>query len=76
MSTLTNPQVPFHTCGGRGKKRKEIKMSTIVLTEHADCSKCIHFELEGIEGVCNNFNMVIEDAEPLCSAYEKIKEED
>jgi hypothetical protein len=50
--------------------------NTVVLTEQnrADCSKCVHFELEGIEGVCNEFNQVIEDAEPLCSAYEPTEE--
>ena len=45
-------------------------MSVTVLTDHVDCSKCIYFELEGMEGVCNNFGMVIEDPEPLCSAFE------
>lgn len=48
-------------------------MSTVVLTENEDCSKCKHFELEGIEGVCNHFEMVIEDPEPLCSAFEEIE---
>lgn len=54
--------------------RKEEKMSTVVLTENVDCSTCIYFELEGIEGVCKHFGMVIEDPEPLCSAYEKKEE--
>lgn len=45
-------------------------MSTVVLTEKVDCTSCIHFELEGIEGVCNHFEKVIDDPEPLCSAYE------
>ena len=49
-------------------------MSTIVLNQKADCSKCVHFELEGIEGVCNEFHQIIEDAEPLCSAFELRKD--
>lgn len=37
-----------------------------------DCTKCIYFELEGIEGVCKHFGMVIDDAEPCsCTAFTK-----
>lgn len=35
------------------------------------CDKCIHFELEGIEGVCNFFRFVIEDMNPLCTAFKE-----
>ena len=49
-------------------------MSTVVLTKNVDCSKCKHFELEGIEGACNYFGYVIEDAEPLCSAFKETDE--
>ena len=40
-----------------------------VINQNADCSKCVHFQLEGFEGVCTCFGFVIEDAEPMCSAY-------
>ena len=48
-------------------------MSSIIVKEYRDCTKCQHFELEGIEAVCNHFGMVIKDPEPLCTAYLEIK---
>ena len=40
------------------------------MPKNIDCTNCIYFELEGIEGVCKHFGMVIQDPEPeSCSAY-------
>ena len=40
-----------------------------VVNGQANCSQCIYFELEGVEGVCHFFDFVIEDPEPLCTAF-------
>lgn len=50
-------------------------MNTKILNEKVDCTECVHFEIEGVEGVCNHFSQVLEDYEYecLCSAFQKIE---
>ena len=40
------------------------------------CDTCKHFELEGIEGVCNYFEEVIQSIPECCTAFEYKGEED
>lgn len=50
-------------------------MTAKVVYDDCTCDMCKHFELEGIEGVCNYFDEVIEMIPEGCSAFEKRDEE-
>lgn len=50
-------------------------MTVKVCSSGDTCDKCKHFELEGIEGVCNFFEEVIQEIPECCTAFE-LREED
>lgn len=43
---------------------------TEIINENVECTNCIYSKMNGFELICTEFQEVIEDNEPLCSAFE------
>ncbi len=41
-----------------------------VINEPVKCANCIYSKMNGFELICTEFQQVIYDNEPLCSAFE------